>query len=70
MPCSKGMRKCKALCLHRDFVESYRMAYWNWEEEMDRVCIGYKTEEEEYRQRNPPPLFKDWLIHHRRDSHD
>lgn len=42
-------------------VEAYREAYKYWAETMEEVCIGYRTEELEYRKNNPPPLFKDWL---------
>lgn len=31
---------------------------------MQEKCIGYRTEEREYRHNNPSPKFKDFLIEH------
>lgn len=47
----------------RDHVtEAYALARLVWEEECERVCVGYATEESEFRLTNPPPTFKAFLL--------
>lgn len=57
--CSPRHRKCSPH--HLDLVEGYRLWRLNWEEERERVALGYKEEEKLFSQENPPPTFKAWL---------
>lgn len=62
MPCSPGMRKCGARCLHRAFVQAYRDSRQAYEDRVDDESIGYATERAEIMQRDPGPTFRQWLI--------
>ncbi len=61
MPCSKGMRNCRANCLHRRNVESYFWARKAWEAAAEAATAGYAAEMAAYAATNPPPTFRDWL---------
>lgn len=67
MPCSPGMRACRALCVHREMVQAYRLERGRQEVEREEATGGYATEIAEY-----PPLitFKDWLVGTGRGSAD
>lgn len=68
MPCSKGMVKCHAHCLHRDLVQGYRLARLSAEQERERVCMGYQAEEAEYDEHTPRTTFRRWLEGSRREA--
>lgn len=73
MPCSPGMRSCKASCLHRQSVLAYRLEREHQEQVADAESIGYATEREEWLERHPLITFRDWLIglrRSRRDEHE
>lgn len=61
----KGPRRHRCSWWHRDVVESYRLARQVWEEEEERVAIGYATERAEFRRDSPPPTFRQWLEQYR-----
>lgn len=46
-------------------MDSYYCAREAWEREAEAVTLNYDTELAEYKETNPPPLFRDWLIHNR-----
>lgn len=52
---------------HADLMESYYLAREAWEAEAEAVTLGYDTEMAEYKATNPPPRFRDWLIHNSRE---
>ena len=75
MPCSPGMRKCRATCLHRTLVEEYRSARDAVDElrESDAPAYGaagaansgaaaHQLSDAEFRELYHAPTFKDWLI--------
>lgn len=45
----------------RDRLDVYRSARHAYDLEMENHALGYKTEEREYRQENPPPSWKGFL---------
>lgn len=58
MPCTKQMRSCSTNCLHRQFVEQYRLAREAAERKREDETAGYPAEMAAY-----PPImtFKQWL---------
>lgn len=70
MPCKPRMRGCRALCLHRQLVESYREAREVWENEAEDYSIGYATERAIFALENPGPTFKEWLINSKNPDKD
>jgi len=66
MPCSPGMKDCKASCGHRETVMDYLRERMRLEEVAEEVSLGYATELAEHLRDNPLPTFKDYLIEHRR----
>jgi hypothetical protein len=60
------MRGCRASCLHRRFVEDYRLAVEAQLGRVEAAAYGYAEEEAAYyRDVEPRLLFKDWLVHGR-----
>jgi hypothetical protein len=61
MPCSPGMAGCHRGCLHRRFVQDYRIERHRQELAREDVTGGYEAEEADH-----PPIitFKKWLIDH------
>jgi hypothetical protein len=47
-------------------VQEYRLERHVWEMQLEEAAIGYATEEAEFREKYPPPMFKDRLIASRR----
>lgn len=45
----------------RDRVDAYRNARHQYSLRMEETAIGYKPEEKEYREHNPPPSWKGFL---------
>lgn len=45
----------------RDRADVYRSARHAYNLEMEKHAIGYKTEEREYRESNPPPTWNGFL---------
>lgn len=45
----------------RDRVDAYRSARHQYTLRMEETAIGYKPEEREYREHNPPPSWKGFL---------
>lgn len=61
MPCTVGMRACKASCQHRQLVSEYRDIHDAWE--ALRESGDYmRMEDDEFRVAHPEPTFKDFLI--------
>lgn len=57
------MRRCKALCLHRDMVAGYRAARASYVEDRERTSLGYETEMREYDEAHDGGVtFKNWLF--------
>lgn len=69
MPCAKGMTGCANSCLHRQRVETYKWDRISWESRLEDTARGYKAEEIDFRRDDPPPTFKDHLIHTRGETH-
>jgi hypothetical protein len=70
VPCSKGMRRCYAGCLHRQMVQEFHLEREAWEQRVDSWSLGYSTEAGDYVEAmeragrpDPPPTFRTWLIH-------
>jgi len=59
MPCSKGMRDCRAGCLHRASVEEYRLARHAQllREEAETIGDPWMIAE-----RKPAISFRQWLV--------
>lgn len=53
---------------HRDLMDGYYAAREAWERQAEAVTHGYETEMREYRQENPPPTFREWLVGNRRQE--
>lgn len=65
MPCSPGMRRCKASCAHRALVKDYRTERDRQEARLDAETLGYATEREDVLARRPelrPVNFQQWLV--------
>lgn len=76
--CAPGMRVgregipgCHSTCLHRQSVEAYRDTRHAWEALRESGTLvshsgtevaAYQLEDDDFRERFPPPTFKDWLI--------
>lgn len=73
MPCSPGMTACKATCLHRAHIESYRAERARQQEDLYAKAGGYSTEitdlERKAREnspwRTPYVTLKQWLVQSR-----
>ena len=55
-----GRPGCHAKCLHRSSVQDYRDSRHAWEEAREN-SLHMQMEDDEYRDRYPPPTFKRWL---------
>ena len=64
MPCSPGMRNCRAACGHRAFVRQYQEERLRQELVADHSSLGYETELAAYVAAKPLITFKKWLIDH------
>lgn len=42
-------------------LSEYRLAVADWEARREAVALGYRTEEAEFQEDNPRPLFRDYL---------
>ena len=47
---------------HRRFMETYWCARQAWLEALEQATALYRSEMEDFMSRNPPPLFKQYLI--------
>jgi hypothetical protein len=50
---------------HDDLMDGYYCAREAWEREAEAVTLNYETELAEYKESNPPPTFRMWLIENR-----
>ena len=66
MPCKPQMNGCRADCLHRQLVESYRQAREVWEQWKEDETIGYETEGKLFDVEHPGPTFREWLTNTKR----
>lgn len=57
------MAGCRALCLHRQLVEHYRIERERQLQARELATGGYATELDEH---GPVVTFRDWLEQHRR----
>ena len=61
MSCSKGLRQCHRKCLHRALVQDFRDAV-DARDALREQGDQIQMEDDEFDERFPKVLFKDWLI--------
>lgn len=66
MPCAPRMAGCKASCLHRALVQSYKDERIRQEDVAEQLSLGYQTEFREYIASHPLITFKEWLVGNRK----
>jgi hypothetical protein len=62
------MRECPVTCGHKMFVMAYREESLRHEIAGENASLGYEEELRDWLVDNPRPLFKDWLIHTKREA--
>ena len=62
-PESSPCRRHHCSVEHAEVVNGYREISMLWEQQAERETGGYEEDLRLYLQRNPRPLFRDWLIH-------
>lgn len=61
------MRACGATCGHKQFVLAYREELQRHEIAGENASLGYAEELRDYLVDHPKPLYKQWLIHTKRE---